>query len=162
MKHRSAGFARRPFLFPLLFNPAAYYEGMNANLEHISLNVSDPKVSFVFYKRLFKYFGYIIFAAGKGYIAFRKKGTPDFWLRSTEKKYLKNKFHRKNTGLNHLAWHAKSKKEVDQFTEKFLIPNRIKPLYGGPKLYPQYTRDYYAVYFEDPNRIKLEFASFKI
>jgi hypothetical protein len=31
-------------------------------------------------------------------------------------------------------------------------------LYGGPKEYPEYRKGYYAVYFEDPDRIKLEFV----
>ncbi|TMI54977.1 bleomycin resistance protein, partial [Candidatus Bathyarchaeota archaeon] len=28
----------------------------------------------------------------------------------------------------------------------------------GPKEYPEYRKGYYAVYFEDPDRIKLEFV----
>jgi hypothetical protein len=31
-------------------------------------------------------------------------------------------------------------------------------LYEGPGEYPEYHRGYYAVYFEDPDRIKLEVA----
>jgi len=29
-------------------------------------------------------------------------------------------------------------------------------LYGGPKEYPEYSEGYYALYFEDPDRIKLD------
>jgi hypothetical protein len=36
------------------------------------------------------------------------------------------------------------------------LPNKIKVLYDGPKEYPDYSNGYYAVYFEDPDRIKLE------
>jgi hypothetical protein len=31
-------------------------------------------------------------------------------------------------------------------------------LYGGPREYPEYAAAYYAVFFEDPDRIKLEVA----
>lgn len=136
---------------------------MNASLEHIILNVSDPKVSFPFYKDLFEYFEYKIIAHEEGdHIAFRKKGTVDFWIVATDPKYIKNSFHRKNTGINHFAFHASSKNEVDRFYKEFLKPKGIKTLYDSPKPFPEYTEDYYAVFFEDPDRIKLEVNFFSI
>lgn len=135
---------------------------MDASLEHIIVNVSNPKVSFPFYKDLFSYFGYKVFTEEEDSIAFRKKGTPDFWVVATEEQYVRNGFHRKNTGINHFAFHASSKEEIDRFFEEFLKPKGIQVLYGGPKKYSEYTPDYYAVYFEDPDRIKLELASFTI
>ena|SRR3989344_1847775 len=135
---------------------------MDATLEHVIVNVSDPKVSFLFYKNLFGYFDYKIFSEGEDYIAFRKKGTPDFWFTATEAKHIPNGFHRKNTGINHFAFHVSSREEIDRLYEEFLQPRGIAVLYGGPKLYPKYTKDYYAVYFEDPDRIKWEVASFSI
>ena len=74
----------------------------------------------------------------------------------TEQKYRKNKFHRKTTGINHLAFLVGSKIDVDEFNKKFVKKNKIKPLYQTPKAFPEYTPKYYAVYFEDPDRIKLE------
>ena len=136
---------------------------MNAFLEHIILNVSNPKVSFSFYKDLFKYFEYKLLAEEENdHIAFRKKGSADFWIVATETKYIKNRFHRKNTGINHFAFHVSSKEEVDQFYNQFLKLKDIKTLYESPKSFPEYTKDYYAVFFEDPDRIKLEVASFRI
>ncbi len=136
---------------------------MNGFLEHIILNISDPKVSFPFYKDFFEYFGYKIIANEEGdHIAFRKKGTTDFWIVVTDPRYLTNKFHRKNIGVNHFAFHVSSKEEVDKFAEEFLKPRNIPTLYETPREFPQYTPDYYAVFFEDPDRIKLEVASFTI
>jgi hypothetical protein len=67
--------------------------------------------------------------------------------------------------LNHIAFQAKSKADVDRLHSEFLVPRSIKVLYGGPKEYPEYSKHlehpeegYYAVYFEDPDRIKLEFV----
>jgi catechol 2,3-dioxygenase-like lactoylglutathione lyase family enzyme len=136
---------------------------MNAVLEHIILNVSNPKISFPFYKNLFNYFEYkLIPNEEDDHIAFRKKGTPDFWFIAKAPKFILNGFHRKNTGINHFAFHVNSKDEVDKFFNEFLRPKNIKTLYGSPKEFPEYTKDYYAVYFEDPDRIKLEAASFTI
>lgn len=61
-------------------------------------------------------------------------------------------------GLNHIAFHADSRNMVDQFYKQFLLPRKVPVLYGGPKEYPWYSRGYYSVYFEDPDRIKLELA----
>lgn len=135
---------------------------MNAFLEHIILNVSNPKVSFPFYKDLFGYFEYNLFAEKSDHVAFRKKGTADFWIVATDSKYISNGFHRKNTGINHFAFHASSKGEVDRFYKEFLKPRGTKTLYESPKSFPEYAPDYYAVFFEDPDRIKLEVASFAI
>ena len=71
--------------------------------------------------------------------------------------YLKtNKYHRKNVGVNHLAFGVSKKEDVDKFYQEFLIPHGIKPLYNTPKRFPEYTEQYYAIFFEDPDRIKLE------
>ena len=35
-------------------------------------------------------------------------------------------------------------------------PRRIAPLYDSPREYPEYRPGYYAVFFEDPDRLKLE------
>lgn len=44
---------------------------------------------------------------------------------------------------------------VDAFVNDFLKPRRIEPLYGGAKAYPDYSPDYYAVYFEETTRSEL-------
>ena len=67
-------------------------------------------------------------------------------------------FHRKRVGLNHIAFRAESREEVDRFHQQFLVPRRIAVLYGGPREYPEYGAGYHAVYFEDPDRVKLEFV----
>lgn len=125
-----------------------------ANLYHIQLNVSK-KESLQFYKEFLKYFGYRIIDESEKYIGLSNR-TTDFWIMQTDKKYAGNKFHRKNIGLNHLAFSVGSGKEVDNFVKKFLEKRKIKSLYNSPKKFPEYNKEYYAVYFEDPDRIKLE------
>ncbi len=64
------------------------------------------------------------------------------------------------TGLNHLAFHAASRAQVDDVTVKLkargvpiLYADR-HPYAGGP--------DYYAVFFEDPDRMKVEVTAAEV
>ena len=57
-------------------------------------------------------------------------------------------------GLQHLAWRAASRDEVDRL-HALLIEHGIEVL-DPPAYYPQYSGDYYAVFFDDPDDIKLE------
>jgi catechol 2,3-dioxygenase-like lactoylglutathione lyase family enzyme len=75
-------------------------------------------------------------------------------LVQTEARFLDPPYHRCRTGLNHLAFHGGAPAAVDALTAQLrergveiLYPDR-HPYAGGP--------DYYAVFFEDPDRIKLE------
>lgn len=128
---------------------------MKATVYHLQINVSDLQKSVAFYQDLLGYFGYEAIHKDK-YAAGFSNGTTDFWLVHTGIKYQKNQFHRKNIGLNHIAFRVNSKDDVDKFCEEFLKPKKIAALYNSPRKFPEYTDKYYAVYFEDPDRIKLE------
>ncbi len=96
------------------------------------------------YKQHQKWQSGISFKLGASYIVFVQ----------AEDKYLQDGFHRCRPGLNHLAFHASSSRHVDELTTKLkdrgitiLYPAK-HPHAGGP--------DTYGVYFEDPERIKVE------
>jgi glyoxylase I family protein len=57
-------------------------------------------------------------------------------------------------GLHHLAWRAASREDVDGLHA--LLVERDITVLDPPAHYPQYSGDYYAVFFEDPDGIKLE------
>lgn len=128
---------------------------MKTSLYHIQLNISNAKKSIPFYKDLFGYFEYKVIDESESHVGV-SNGTTDFWIMETENIFKGSTFHRKNTGLNHLAFKVESRTDVDKFVEEFLKPRKITPLYNSPKIYPEYSESYYAVYFEDPDRIKLE------
>jgi catechol 2,3-dioxygenase-like lactoylglutathione lyase family enzyme len=65
-------------------------------------------------------------------------------------------FHRKRAGLNHVAFRVDQRGDVDRFRREFLEPRGLATLYGTPREFPEYAPGYYAVFFEDPDRIKLE------
>lgn len=128
---------------------------MKTSLYHLQLNVSDSKKTLPFYKNLLSYFEYEVFDESGEHLG-ASNGTTDLWIIETEKEHKEKVFNRKNTGINHLAFRVNSREQVDEFSKEFLEKNNISRFYDSPKLFPEYTKDYYAVYFEDPDRIKLE------
>lgn len=132
---------------------------MQCTLGHIYIYVSDIQRSYGFYKRMLEYLGYKqSFKEDWGY-AFENQGT-SLWFEQTPAKHAHRQYHRRGTGLNHIAFKVESKAEVDKFHEEILTAYGLSPLYESPKPFPEYAPDYYAVYFEDPDRIKLEVASY--
>lgn len=128
---------------------------MNSKVAHIYLYVSDLKKSYDFYSTFLKYLDYRETINKDWGFAFNNNGT-SIWFESARKGHLEKGYHRKRIGLNHLAFRVNSKEEVDQFYNEFIKQNNISTLYDTPKAYPEYDDGYYAVFFEDPDKIKLE------
>lgn len=63
---------------------------------------------------------------------------------------------RYSPGLHHLAFTASSRSAVDRLYE-FLLHEGLDIL-DPPAEYPEYAPGYYAVFFADPDGIKLEFV----
>lgn len=129
--------------------------GIKTSFNHIQINVSNKKESFPFYKKLLTYLGYTVILEDDEHLGMGN-GYTEIWLNEASEKFKPNNYHRKNIGVNHLAFSVSKEDDVGKFCKEFLIPNKIKPLYNSPKKFPEYTEKYYAVFFEDPDRIKLE------
>ena len=125
------------------------------SLQHIEINVSDLTKSRAFYEPLLKWMGYSRIVEGRTFLGWGN-GETKIFLTDLEK-YKEVGFHRRRLGLNHIAFQAESREDVDNFHKQCLVPRKVRVLYGGPRLYPEYAPSYYAVYFEDPDRIKLEY-----
>jgi glyoxylase I family protein len=130
---------------------------MKASVYHVQLNVTDAAVSLPFYRDLLGYLEYRVLLATADLLGM-SNGTTDFWILQTPGERLDARFHRKNPGLNHVAFRVGSRDDVDRFHDDFLKRTAAAVLYGGPKDYPEYRPGYYAVFFEDPDRLKLEVA----
>ena len=130
---------------------------MKGTLYHVQVNVGDPEVSLPFYRALL---GYLEYRAvyDEGGVAGFSDGRSDLWLIGTAVAHGAAGFHRKRTGLNHLAFRVSGREDVDRFAEDFLGARGIPALYGTPREFPEYAPGYYAVFFEDPDRVKLEVA----
>jgi catechol 2,3-dioxygenase-like lactoylglutathione lyase family enzyme len=130
---------------------------MRASVYHVQLNVGDAAVSVPFYRELLGYFEYRVLI-GTADLLGMSNGTTDVWIVQTPPERAAAGFHRKNTGLNHVAFRVDHRADVDRFHGEFLTPRAIPTLYGGPRDYPEYRPHYYALFFEDPDRLKLEVA----
>ncbi|KAF9426297.1 hypothetical protein BGZ94_006705 [Podila epigama] len=68
--------------------------------------------------------------------------------------------HKNNPGIHHLALNISSDAEIDHFHEKLVQYYKANSGSGhildAPAFYPQYAKHYYAVFFTDPDGIKLE------
>jgi glyoxylase I family protein len=62
---------------------------------------------------------------------------------------------------HHFAWSAAAPAEVDLFHQSVLLPLAAAgdcTILDAPALYPEYSPQYYAVFFEDPDGLKFEFV----
>lgn len=101
-------------------------------------------------------FSYQIFQNWPSGISYKYKESYIVFVQ-TEDKYLSTSYNRKNIGLNHLAFHAENRAFVDELSEELKVKN-IPILYEDKHPYAG-GENYYAVFFEDPDRIKVEVVS---
>lgn len=64
------------------------------------------------------------------------------------------RYNRYAPGPHHLAFHAESREKVDEVFEKMTHANA--EILDPPSDYPDYAPEYYAVFFADPDGVKLE------
>jgi catechol 2,3-dioxygenase-like lactoylglutathione lyase family enzyme len=128
---------------------------VKARVYHLQVNVRDGAVSLPFWKALLGYLEYRTVHEAADVAGF-SNGTTDLWLIATAGTHRGAGFHRKRTGLNHLAFRVERRDDVDRFRREFLDARRIPTLYDTPREFPEYSPGYYAVFFEDPDRLKLE------
>jgi len=122
-------------------------------LGHIKLSVSNFKKSKEFYTYLFKNLKFKQISCSEKSIGWVTKEGFGIWIAPAKKINLRYKF--SAPGLHHICFKACSKKQVDTIYTK--IKNKTH-VFDSPQKYPQYTKKYYAVFFSDPDKIKLEVA----
>ena len=123
-------------------------------LDHLDLNVADLRRSRAFYEPFLTRVGYRRFEHGDGWCSFiDTPGSFYLVLVQTGSKHAAAGFHRKRVGVNHLAFPAPSAAAVDEMTS-WLRERGVPPLYGSPLR----MENRHAVFFEDPDRLKLEYV----
>jgi glyoxylase I family protein len=131
-------------------------------INHLDLTVSDPRRSAAFYDRILGYMGYKRSrsddgSGGADWFAPKTSATPMSIGIYPAKPESKDRQHdRYAPGLHHVAFHADSRADVDRF-HQLLLEIGAKIL-DPPAEYPQYGDPYYAVFFSDPDGLKLEFV----
>lgn len=129
---------------------------MKGLVHHIEMYVNDLKKSTEFWGWLLKLLDYEVYQEWSEGISF-KNGVTYICFVQVEDRFIKDDYHRCKHGLNHLAFHGESRAFIDEITEK-LIEKGIHILYQDKHPYAG-GENYYAVYFEDPDRMKVEIVA---
>lgn len=123
-------------------------------LHHVEINVSSLEASLRFWRPLLEMLGYAEhqnWPDGRSYIL---NGTYLVFVQASD---LQSGFNRRGVGLNHLAFHAGSRAQVDELTawvraQGFrILYESDHPYAGGPQ--------HYALFCEDPDKIKVEIVA---
>jgi len=129
-------------------------------IEHIDLTVNDLKKSAEFYDRVLGALGFRRLDeddAGEHDIRWGKAHLT-IAIRAATRENAGAIYDRYRVGLHHLAFKVRSREQVDAF-HQFLRGEGL-PVLDAPAEYPQYGKGYYAVFFADPDGIKLEVVHF--
>jgi len=121
---------------------------------HIKLSVANFATSAVFYTGLFEHLGYNQISSKARSAAWVSSVGFGIWVAQAE--IIDYPYKHSAPGLHHLCLKVESPQKVDEIHE-FLL-NQNAHIFNPPTPYPQYTDTYYAIFFADPDGIKLEVA----
>jgi catechol 2,3-dioxygenase-like lactoylglutathione lyase family enzyme len=120
-------------------------------IDHLVLSVSDFARSSAFYDKLLSFLGFkhkYDYADMAGW----SNGKTLFWIAAADAQGRKRRYRKGDVGFHHYAFELSSRADVDALGA-FLKDNGMAVL-DPPGEY--YGRNYYAVYFADPDGMKLE------
>jgi catechol 2,3-dioxygenase-like lactoylglutathione lyase family enzyme len=124
-------------------------------VHHVFLTVNDLARSRAFYAALMPRLGYPAMWEYEGgeSIGFLGSGG-SFWIKRAAPEYANDVFAKDRVGLCEVAFRAESRAHVDAIARD--LPAWGATILDQPREYPHYVPGYYAVFFADPNGIKLE------
>jgi glyoxylase I family protein len=128
------------------------------DVNHIRLTVSKLSESAVFYTDLLVALNYRVAHQTFRTISFHHRISPLAFILSQADESFGRVHSRIAPGLHHLAFHASCKEDVDRVYRDVLLRSEQIRILDPPCECPEYSRGYYAVFFEDPDGIKLEIA----
>ncbi len=142
-----------PRLHLLVSGPMVWYPG-TLMLHHVELYVRDLERSIAFWTPFMGLLGFAEerWAGGVNYVA--GEHDPYVTLVPAPSEHLAAGYHRRRVGLNHVAFRARSREHVDEVRDWVrwagfaLLHDDRFPFATAP--------GYYAVFCEDPDRIKVE------
>jgi catechol 2,3-dioxygenase-like lactoylglutathione lyase family enzyme len=125
-------------------------------IDHLVLSVGDFARSKAFYGKVLGFLGFKLKYDLDDMAGWSNKKTL-FWISKADAKGRKHKYRKGDVGFHHYAFECASRKDIDDlgaFLEKHGM-NIVDP----PGEY--YDDKYYAVYFTDPDGMKLEAMVYK-
>lgn len=133
---------------------------MRGTIHHLDLTVKDPWASRAFYDAVLGFMGYRctkeddrgfdwdIQTPGAGFCSIGIMKANEAGRDRAHDRYA--------PGLHHVAWQAASRADVDRLHERLVAIGAT--ILDPPAEYPQYSLGYYAVFFADPDGLKLEYV----
>ncbi|HRK64257.1 MAG TPA: VOC family protein [Terricaulis sp.] len=129
-------------------------------LHHLDLTVRDVQASKPFYAAVLGFMGYVIVDDRADFVDFKLKasnGHPCFIGIAPANGPNAGRAHdRYSPGLHHVAWAAEDRDDVDALYA--VLQDIGATILNAPAEYPQYSAGYYAVFFADPDGLKLEYV----
>lgn len=123
------------------------------SMNHLTLTVSNLVKSEQFYDQILKFMGYQQVHKDKQFIIWSLKHAGEIVIFPANPD-SPNKVHdRYSPGLHHFAFNANSREEVNNFYKLLM---EIGATILDPPAEYNYSPGYYAVFFTDPDGIKLE------
>lgn len=132
---------------------------MRGAVHHIDLTVKDPDASRAFYEAVLGFMGYVLkddHARGFDMDLKTDAGFCSIGVMRARGDNAARVHDRYSPGLHHIAWNAESRADVDQLYA--LLQTIGATILDPPADYPQYGDGYYAVFFADPDGLKLEYV----
>jgi catechol 2,3-dioxygenase-like lactoylglutathione lyase family enzyme len=124
-------------------------------LNHLAFSVRDLDRSAAFYDVVMGFLGYERWPAVAGQAKWKKPGVGVFLIYQCKPSSRDRVHDRYAPGLHHLSFDADNRVQVDRL-HALLLKHGFTVL-DAPAAY-SYTRNYYAVFFADPDGLKLELA----
>jgi catechol 2,3-dioxygenase-like lactoylglutathione lyase family enzyme len=122
-------------------------------VHHVFLTVKDLDRSRSFYKALMPRLGYPGVADFGAVIGFLSS-SGSFWLKQADARFRDDRFSKDRVGLCEVAFRAENREQIDALARD--VESWGGTILDPPREYPQYVPGYYAVFFADPDGIKLE------
>jgi catechol 2,3-dioxygenase-like lactoylglutathione lyase family enzyme len=121
-------------------------------LSHVEIYVSNYIKSIQFYDLILISLGWEKLVSRTDHTTYTD-GTLKLVFCPVEEEFKEFGYHRKRIGLNHLAFYVEKREMVDEFYREILTKKGIKTLYQEGA---SGDSNYYSLFFEDPDRLKLE------
>ena len=120
-------------------------------IDHISIRVKDYEKSKAFYGRLFDFLGFELSDEYPDMIGWTN-GKTRYWITPADAEGRKRKYRIGDVGFHHYAFQLRSRKDVDEL--QAFLQDELHATIVDPAA--EYYDDYYAVFFLDPDGLKLE------
>ena len=127
-------------------------------IDHLVIRVSDLARSRAFYDSVLGFLGFWL-EWDLGDILGWDNGETMFWIGQADARGRKHRHREGDVGFHHYAFELGARRDVDALYRHLLAENAV--IVDPPADYPSYGEGYYAVFFRDPDGMRLEAMVFE-